>query len=107
MKSAQKLSKPDGLIKGRRCSAWLLLIDGMPDLRSVEGPKMSRMETSFYTGWGNFVIRKGSAVEGLPSLLRSSSNAFLIKLQGNPHVEGYEIRMTLSTKATNYEKGVN
>ena len=65
------------------------------------------METAFYTRWGNFVIRKGSAVEGLPSLLRSSSNAFLIKLQGNPHVEGYEIRMTLSTKATNYEKGVN
>jgi len=62
---------------------------------------MSQMMTKvdMETTWGNFVIRKGS--------LRSSSNAFLIKLQGNPHVEGYEIRMTLSTKATNYEKGVN
>jgi hypothetical protein len=38
MKS-QKLSKPDALIKGNRCSAWLLLIDGMPNLRAIGGAK--------------------------------------------------------------------
>jgi hypothetical protein len=71
---------------------------------------MSRMkkvdiETSFYTRGGSFVIRKGSTVGGLTSYLRPSSNAFLIKLQGNPHVRAYEIRITLATHGTNYEKG--
>lgn len=57
--------------------------------------------------WANFVIGKGSAVEGPPSLLRSSSNAFLIKLQGDRQERAYEIRMTAMILDTNYEKGVN
>ena len=64
---------------------------------------MSQMmkKVDMETTWGNFVIRKGSAVEGLPSLLRSSFNAFLIKLQ-----RAYEIRITAMILDTNYEKGV-
>jgi hypothetical protein len=56
---------------------------------------------------GYFVIRKGSTVARLDSLLRSSSNAFLTKLHGNPNKGPYEIRMTVTTPSTNYERGVN
>jgi len=54
---------------------------------------------------GNFVIRKASTVARLGSLLRLSSNAFLIKVQSNPKVGAYEIRITAITLSTNYERG--
>jgi hypothetical protein len=56
---------------------------------------------------GYFVIRKGSTGTRLDSLLRLSSNAFLINLQGNPKVGAYEIRITVATPSTNYERGSN
>jgi len=81
------------------------IVRGKAKLQRKEMEKVN-METTFYTQWGKFVIRKGSPVPNLDSALRHSSNAFLTKLQGNPNVAAYELRMTVRTKATNYEKGV-
>jgi hypothetical protein len=42
------------------------------------------METTFYTRWGNFVIRKGSIVDRPDSSIRSSFNAEKIIIPNNP-----------------------
>jgi hypothetical protein len=73
-------------------------------------PKQNRMEklemeTSFYTQWGNFVIRKGSTVIGPDSPIRSSFNAEKITIPNHPELGVYEIRMTVRSTTTNYEEG--
>ena len=63
------------------------------------------METTFYTRWGNFVIRKGSTVIEPDSPIRSSFNAEKITIPKHPQLGVYEIRMAVRSTTTNYEKG--
>ena len=55
----------------------------------------------------NFVIRRGSPTTRVEVLLRSSFNAEKLKYQRPSQLGVYEIRMTVRTTTTNYEKGVN